>query len=116
MLDSMHFDSAFTAIEKKRIHYLIYAYLPRYPSYQKYQLQKQEYEASDAFYTYISQQIPEEEELIDMPEYQTALQNLVQAFGLKGLREQNEWRFLKKQMEYIDKQVKNQIIQGLLDG
>lgn len=114
MLDSMHFDSAFTAIEKKRIHYLIYAYLPRYPSYQKYQLQKQEYEASAAFYTYISQQIPEEEELIDMPEYQTALQNLVQAFGLKGLREQNEWRFLKKQMEYIDKQVKNQIIKDFL--
>lgn len=114
ILDNMHFESFFTNREKKRIHYLVYAYLPHYPSYQKYQLQKRGYEASDEFYTHLTQLITEEEELINMPEYQTALLNLVQAFGLRGLQEQDEWIYLKQQMEYIDKQIQNQTIKDFL--
>ena len=114
ILDSMHFEASFVDKEKKRIHYLVYGYLPRYPAYQKYQLQRQGYEASEKFYTCLPQLILEEEELMDMPEYQTALQNLVQAFGLKGLQEQDEWMYLKKQMEYIERQVKNQTIKDFL--
>ena len=114
ILDSMHFESFFVDKEKKRIHYQVYAYLPNYPSYQKYQLQKQGYEASGEFYALLSQLIPEEEELMDMPEYQTALLNLVRAFGLRGLQEQDEWEYLKKQMEYIDRQVRSQTIKDFL--
>ena len=114
ILDSMHFESSFTDKEKKRIHYLVYAYLPNYPSYQKYQLQKQGYEASGEFYFLLSRLIPEEEGLMDMPEYQTALLNLVRAFGLRGLQEQDEWKYLKKQMEYIDGQVRSQMIKDFL--
>lgn len=114
ILDSMHFESFFVDKEKKRIHYLVYAYLPNYPSYQKYQLQKQGYEASGEFYSLLSRLIPEEEGLMDMPEYQTALLNLVRAFGLRGLQVQDEWEYLKKQMEYIDRQVRNQTIKDFL--
>lgn len=114
ILDCMHFESFFVDKEKKRIHYLVYAYLPNYPSYQKYQLQKQGYEASGEFYSLLSRLIPEEEGLMDMPEYQTALLNLVRAFGLRGLQVQDEWEYLKKQMEYIDRQVRNQTIKDFL--
>ena len=114
ILDSMHFESFFTNRERERIHYLVYGCLPRYPSYQKYQLQKQGYEASEEFYSFLPQLILEKEELIDMPEYQTALQNLIQAFGLRGLQKQDEWLYLKGQMEYIEKQIKNQTIKDFL--
>ena len=66
ILDSMHFEASFVDKEKKRIHYLVYGYLPRYPAYQKYQLQRQGYEASEKFYTCLPQLILEEEELMEL--------------------------------------------------
>ncbi len=114
VLDSMHFEPSFNSLEKKRIHYLVYAYLTAYPSFQIYQLKNEEYKPSEKFYEQLKLLIPEEEQLLEMPEYQTAMMNLLQAFGLKGLQERSEWGYLENQLNYIEKNINSQLIKDFL--
>lgn len=114
ILDSMHFEPLFTSREKKRIHYLVYAYLTAYPSYQVYQLKNEEYKPSDKFYDQLKLLIPEEEQLLEMPEYQRAIMNLLQTFGQRGLQERSEWRYLENQLNYIEKNINSQLIKDFL--
>lgn len=113
-LDSMAFDTAFTSREKQRIHYLVYACLPRYPAYRIHQMEDKEYIPSTRFYKEQKQAIPEEEALLGMPEYQEALVNLVNAAGMQGLEQPDEWVYLENQFRFIKGNIGNVAIRDFL--
>lgn len=113
-LDSMTFDAAFAGREKQRIHYLVYAYLPRYPAYRIHRFGDKEYMPSAAFYRLQKEAIPEEESLLGMPEYQEALVNLVNAAGMRGVEQPDEWEYLENQFRFIEGHIGHTAIRDFL--
>ncbi len=113
-LDSLKFDAAFAIREKQRIHYLVYACLPRYPAYRIHRLGDKEYVPSAVFYQQQKEAIPEEESLLGMPEYQEALVNLVNAAGMRGVEQPDEWKYLENQFRFIEGNMHNVRIRDFL--
>lgn len=106
-LDSMGFDAAFNQLEKKRLHYSLYSVLPLYPSYHAYYAQDKEYKPSENYYEVLKVAVPEEPELIGMPEYLEALGAVIDVFAGKDMSEYNMTTYLKNQLAYIQDNIKN---------
>lgn len=113
-LDSMAFDATFTRQEKKRIHYLVYACLPRYPAYRTHRMEDKEYKPSVRFYQQQKEAILEEETLLGMSEYEEALINLVNAACICGMKQPDEWEYLENQFRFIKKNISNTAIRDFL--
>ena len=109
-LDTMGFDAQFNQLEKKRIHYMIYSYLPMYPSYHSYYSNDQEYKPSDNYCNVLSSAITEEEALMGMPEYERALSGLISASAAKNMEGYDPLVNVKNQLDYIQKNIKSQVI------
>lgn len=106
-LDTMGFESQFVQKEKKRIHYMLYAYLPMYPSYHAYYAKLKDFKASDHFYEVLKAAVPEEAALIDMPEYQEALTGLISAYASKDMEDRDALTYVKNQLDYLQNNIKN---------
>ena len=104
-LDSMAFDAAFTAKEKKRLHYSVYAFLPVYPSYYRYYAQDNLYQPSENYYSALKAVLAVEPELIDMPEYLRALQEGVNTCAAKDLTPFEPEGYLKRQLAYVQENI-----------
>ena len=104
-LDSMAFDAAFTAKEKKRLHYSVYAFLPVYPSYYRYYAQDNLYKPSENYYSALKAVLVEEPELIDMPEYIRALQGGMNTYLAQDFASLGQEGYLKKQLAYVQENI-----------
>lgn len=104
-LDSMAFDAAFTAKEKKRLHYSVYDYLPIYPSAHKYYAQDNLYKPSETYFSALKAVLAVEPELIDMPEYVGTLQRVMNAYVAKDLVPFEPVSYLKNQLAYVQENI-----------
>lgn len=109
-LDSMGFDNVFNQLEKKRIHYLVYGGLNSYPSYHAYYAQLKDFTPSENFYTKLKAMIPEEEALIGMPEYRSALQNMVQTMVFKDMETYDGLQAVKEEIEYVNDNMTSPVV------
>lgn len=109
-LDSMGFDNTFNQLEKKRIHYLVYGALNNYPSYHAYYAQLKDFAPTENFYVKLQAMIPEEEALIDMREYQSALQSMVQTMVYKDMESYDGLTAIKKQIEYVNNNITSPVV------
>lgn len=104
-LDSMAFDAAFTAKEKKRLHYSVYSFLPVYPSFHRYYVQDNPYKPSEDYYSALKAVLVVEPELIDMPEYIFTLQEGMNAYVAKDFASFGPNDYLKKQLAYVQENI-----------
>lgn len=106
-LDSMGFDAQFNQLEKKRIHYMIYSYLPMYPSYHAYYANDRTYKPSARYYEVLKAAIPEEEALADMAEYQRTLSSAISTLANKDMENYDALQYVKNELEYIQSNIKS---------
>lgn len=109
-LDSMGFDSQFNQLEKKRIHYMLYAYLPMYSSYHPYYAQDKEYKPSEHYYDVLKAAIVEEEALMGMSEYKDALSGLISINASKDMVSYDPLVSVKNQLDYIQNNIKSPVV------
>jgi len=113
-LDSMGFDGAFNQLEKKRLHYQLYSMLSMYPSYHAYYAQDDDYTPSEKYYGKLKADLTEEEALIDMPEYRSALASLVRTFAMKDMESYDGLNMTKNALAYVDQNIKSPVLTGYL--
>ena len=115
-LDSMGFDAQFNQLEKKRIHYMIYSYLPMYPSYHTYYANDRTYKPSARFYEVLKAAVPEEGALADMAEYQRMLSSAISALANKDMENYDALQYVKNELEYVQSNIKNpELAEKLVD-
>lgn len=110
LLDSMKFDDPFTQLEKKRIHYMVYSLMPNYPSYHPYYSEEKDYQPSDNFFNELKAAVQEEEALIDMPEYQSALTGFIGMYSTKDLQESGPLESTKARLNYVNQNISSPVV------
>lgn len=110
LLDSMKFDDPFTQLEKKRIHYMVYSLMPNYPSYHPYYSEEKDYQPSDNFFNELKAAVQEEEALIDMPEYQSALTGFIGMYSTKDLQESGPLESTKARLNYVNQNIGSPVV------
>lgn len=112
-LAAQKFEPQFVEKEKKRIHYLCYSHLPRYPLSHEISLLNFElllqgkpaseasYTPSERFYELLEQEIGEEPLLIQVPDYQSTLIEAINVLAARGAESSQPLLGLKKQLAYI---------------
>lgn len=115
-LDTLGFDPLFNQQEKKRLNYSVYGMLAYYPSYHPYYAQPQEkdYTPSEAYYNKFAAAVVEDESLMNMPEYQAALEGLVETMASKDMIAYNTLQYTKNQLNFVEQNFKSPVTADFL--
>ena len=110
-LDAQKFNSEFVQTEKRRIHYMVYSWLIRYPSYHPYYAQDQDYKPSDKFYAAIKSAVQEEPELLAISEYREILDSYISILGTKDIQPGNMENRIQAQLDFALKNFNTPAVQ-----
>lgn len=110
-LDAQKFNSEFVQTEKRRIHYMVYSWLIRYPSYHPYYAQDQDYKPSDKLYAAIKSAVQEEPELLALPEYREILDSYISILGTKDIQPGNMENRIQAQLDFALKHFNTPAVQ-----
>lgn len=113
-LDTLGFGAEFVKLEKQRLHYVFFKIFPMYPSYHKYYSKLEDFKPSAVYYNYLRSLIREEESLLELEDYKTALSSFVQAYSVKDAENNNALERLRMTLDFITKNISNPAVASYL--
>ena len=105
VLESSQLPADFTALEKVRLQYYTYYYLPLYASYHSYYGKDEDYTPSEAFYKKLKALTPIDAKLLALREYKAYLPGAVTALSLEG--KTNDSKVIEQRVHYVDSEIKD---------
>lgn len=103
-LESAKLPPDFTALEKVRLQYYTYYYLPLYASYHAYYGDDKSYIPSTAFYNKLQSLTQIDAKLLALKEYKSYLPGAIAALSNKGVS--LESRSVEQRVGYVDREIK----------
>ncbi|MEG0797138.1 MAG: redoxin family protein, partial [Odoribacter sp.] len=85
-----------------------------YPSYRIHRLMDKEYIPTNEFYNQLKDAIPEEETLLEIPEYHDAIVNMVNMYARQNMTDNDVWTYTRNRLNYIAKNIVNPVISSFL--
>lgn len=113
-LDTLGFGDKFVKLEKQRLHYVFFKIFPTYPSYHGYYTKQEDFKPSAVYYDYLRSLILEDEALLDLEEYKTALYSFVQAYSARESESNNALERLRMALNFINGNIKNPAVASYL--
>lgn len=105
VLESAQLPAGFTALEKVRLQYYTYYYLPLYASYHSYYGKDEDYTPSETFYKKLKALTPIDAKLLALREYKAYLPGAVTALSLEG--KTNDSKVIEQRVHYVDSEIKD---------
>lgn len=116
VLDSLALDQPFTNLLKDKLKYRTLSVLGMYPSYHAWKLKLEDYTASDVYSNYLKSLIVEDEALLKLAEYKSALASFVSAYATKDIKEYDALQNVQAKLDYVSNNITNpKIAEFLVD-
>lgn len=113
-LDTLDLGAEFVKLEKQRLHYVFFKIFPMYPSYHEYYSKLEDFKPSAVYYDYLRSLIREEESLLELEDYKTALYSFVQAYSIKDSESNNALERLRLALSFITGNINNPAVASYL--
>ena len=116
VLDSLKLDPQFSNLMKQKTKYRTLSTAAMYPTYHPWMLKLEEYTLPETYNEYIKSLIVEDEALLHLAEYKSALASLVSAYATKDIKEYDALVRVQAQLDYVNNNITNpKIAEFLVD-
>lgn len=105
ILDSLNLGQPFTDMMKQKVKYSTLSMLGMYSSYHPWQLKLEEYTPSAVYTDYLKSLIVEDEALMKLNEYKSALSSFISTSATKDIKDYDAVEYVKAKLDFVNNNI-----------